>query len=42
MARWQQAVELAMTDEDIEKLTAIARKRNGASGGASADTACVP
>ena len=30
MARWQQAVELAMTDEDIEKLTAIARSRSEA------------
>ena len=28
MARWRQAVELAMTDEDIEKLTAIARSRS--------------
>jgi hypothetical protein len=30
MARWRQAVELAMTDEDIEKLTAIARSRSEA------------
>ena len=28
MARWRQAVELAMTDEDIEKLAAIARSRS--------------
>jgi hypothetical protein len=30
MARWRQAVELAMTDEDIEKLAAIARSRSEA------------
>src|SRR6516164_2429049 len=30
MARWRQAVELAMTDEDIEKLTATARSRSEA------------
>ena len=30
MARWRQAVELATTDEDIEKLTAIARSRSEA------------
>ena len=30
MARWRQVVELAMTDEDIEKLTAIARSRSEA------------
>jgi hypothetical protein len=30
MARWRQAVGLAMTDEDIEKLAAIARSRSEA------------
>src|SRR5205807_2385161 len=28
MARWRQAVELAMTDEEIERLAAIARSRS--------------
>ena len=36
MARWRQAVELAMTDEDIEKLAALpareAKRRVGWSG----------
>ena len=27
MARWRQAVELAMTDEEIETLTAVSRSR---------------
>src|SRR3989449_8975254 len=30
MARWRQAVELAMTDEDIERLVAISRSRTEA------------
>jgi hypothetical protein len=30
MAGWRQAVELAMTDEEIEKLAAIARSRSEA------------
>ena len=30
MARWRQAVELAMTDEEIENLTAIAGSRSEA------------
>src|SRR5258708_9366129 len=28
MARWRQAVELAMTDEEIETLTALSRSRS--------------
>ena len=30
MARWRQAVELAMTDEEIERLTALSRSRTEA------------
>ena len=32
MARWRQAVELAMTDEEIERLVAGSRSRTEAAG----------
>ena len=44
MARWRQAIELAMTDEEIGRLAAIARSRSeaGESGGAGANAARLP
>lgn len=43
MARWRQAVELAMTDEDIEALTVLSREdRTGEPGVAGRDAACLP
>jgi hypothetical protein len=33
MARWRQAVELATTDEDIERLMVISRSRTEAASG---------
>lgn len=41
MAGWRQAVELAMTDEEIETLTAVSRSRTEP-GVAGRDAACLP
>src|SRR5258708_39354344 len=41
MARWRQAVEAAMTDEEIGSSVAV-ENRAGEPGGAGADAACLP
>ena len=41
MARWRQAVELAMTEAEVETLTALSRSRTEP-GIAGSDAACLP
>ena len=43
MAKWRQAVELALTDEEIEALTALSRSRTGTrQAGCRGPRCCLP
>lgn len=42
MAGWRQAVKLAMTDEEIETLTALSRSRTKPASRVSWAAACLP